>query len=388
MSNYAQTTFFAPKDLLAPGNPAKVIFGAQIDPELAAISVAIATKYDAALIASGQILFGAGNAGAPSISFTGGTNSNTGLYLAAANSLGFAVNGAAVGSIASSGAWTIGSSAVAQNVAALNIAGNSTAGQSKGLFINAGTNSSDTALLVQNQAATVTFLQLFGDGHGNLGPNATNTLSWNTSGAFVVAAPTAGNALKVNGIANQYAALIQGVAGAGTSLGLLIQAGTNASDAGLAVTDPTGATVYFEVFGNAAIKARGSVAAALVDMSPDASTFTGTLTGVSSGSGTCVWARNGNHVTLFFPAMTGTSNSTSFTMTGLPAAIQPARTQTVQIPDGVMFDNGTIQNSGIAAQFTAASGTVTFLKGSGSGNWTAASTKGFNIGCTVSYLLN
>lgn len=46
MSNYVQTTFFAPKDLLLPGNPAKLIKGADVDPELAAIAVAIATKLD------------------------------------------------------------------------------------------------------------------------------------------------------------------------------------------------------------------------------------------------------------------------------------------------------------------------------------------------------
>lgn len=46
MSNYAQITFFAPKDALLSGNPAKLIKGADVDPELAAIAVAIASKYD------------------------------------------------------------------------------------------------------------------------------------------------------------------------------------------------------------------------------------------------------------------------------------------------------------------------------------------------------
>jgi len=46
LSNYVQTTFFAPKDSLLPGNPAKLIKGADVDPELAAIAAAIATKLD------------------------------------------------------------------------------------------------------------------------------------------------------------------------------------------------------------------------------------------------------------------------------------------------------------------------------------------------------
>jgi hypothetical protein len=46
MSNYTQTTFFTPKDSLASGNPAKIIYGALFDPEFANIATAIATKYD------------------------------------------------------------------------------------------------------------------------------------------------------------------------------------------------------------------------------------------------------------------------------------------------------------------------------------------------------
>lgn len=48
MSNYTQSTFFAPKDSLTPGDPLKVIKGADIDPEFSAISDAIATKVDTA----------------------------------------------------------------------------------------------------------------------------------------------------------------------------------------------------------------------------------------------------------------------------------------------------------------------------------------------------
>jgi len=46
MANYTQTTFFAPKDVLPSGDPAKAILGAEVDPEFAAIAAAIATKAD------------------------------------------------------------------------------------------------------------------------------------------------------------------------------------------------------------------------------------------------------------------------------------------------------------------------------------------------------
>lgn len=51
MSDYTQITLFAPKDALSSGNPAKIIKGAEFDPELSAISVAVGTKYDSTDVA-------------------------------------------------------------------------------------------------------------------------------------------------------------------------------------------------------------------------------------------------------------------------------------------------------------------------------------------------
>lgn len=46
MSDYTQSTDFSAKDALATGDPAKVIYGADIDAELALVSTAIASKVD------------------------------------------------------------------------------------------------------------------------------------------------------------------------------------------------------------------------------------------------------------------------------------------------------------------------------------------------------
>lgn len=51
MSDYTQTTFFAPKDALSPGDPDKLIVGAQFDTEFGNIQTANNTKYDAADLA-------------------------------------------------------------------------------------------------------------------------------------------------------------------------------------------------------------------------------------------------------------------------------------------------------------------------------------------------
>lgn len=52
MSDYTQIITFADKDALLTGDPGKIIYGADFDPEFAAIAVAIATKYDANDLAS------------------------------------------------------------------------------------------------------------------------------------------------------------------------------------------------------------------------------------------------------------------------------------------------------------------------------------------------
>lgn len=46
MSNYTQTNDFSSKDSLTTGDPEKVILGADVDVELAAIAAAIASKFD------------------------------------------------------------------------------------------------------------------------------------------------------------------------------------------------------------------------------------------------------------------------------------------------------------------------------------------------------
>lgn len=52
MADYTQITLFTPKDSLSSGNPAKLIKGADFDPEFDAIATAILSKYDSTDIAS------------------------------------------------------------------------------------------------------------------------------------------------------------------------------------------------------------------------------------------------------------------------------------------------------------------------------------------------
>lgn len=125
--------------------------------------------------------------------------------------------------------------------------------------------------------------------------------------------------------------------------------------------------------------------------------FTGTLTGFSgtAPSGTIYYSINGNLVTLSTHgvAITGTSNATSFTMTGLPAALQPAHAKDVACGG---FEDNTTTNWFGACSFGASSGTITFAQGLeasafiyySAAGWVNTGTKGLMTTWTVTYSLD
>lgn len=100
--------------------------------------------------------------------------------------------------------------------------------------------------------------------------------------------------------------------------------------------------------------------------------YTGTLTGcTTSPTYTIRYTVIGNTVTLNIPDWTATSNTTSKTITGMPAALYPARTQY-----GLMAasDNG---GSYVAAQFrVSTAGVLTFTATAGGNAWTGSGTAG------------
>jgi len=118
--------------------------------------------------------------------------------------------------------------------------------------------------------------------------------------------------------------------------------------------------------------------------------FTGTLTGVTAViTGTVTWTLAGNAVTLMFPGgFTGASNTTSFTMTGLPVAIQPTHNQQAF----VVLDDNSVVATMCLAQLTSGSGTVTFSKATAlnaysTTGFTAAGAKGFSQATAIVYSL-
>jgi len=108
--------------------------------------------------------------------------------------------------------------------------------------------------------------------------------------------------------------------------------------------------------------------------------FTVTLTGMTaSTTGTAKFSRTNKIVALFLPELTGTSNTTAMTATGLPTRIATA--YAAELPTAVR-DNGT--NGFGWAESGNNSTTLTFYNGVGFGTFTGSGSKGL-LGSILSY---
>jgi hypothetical protein len=120
-------------------------------------------------------------------------------------------------------------------------------------------------------------------------------------------------------------------------------------------------------------------------------TFTATLTGMTTTvTATATYTIAGNIAVISIPTTTGTSNSTSFTITGLPSALQPATQNQIVT---TLFESGSVGALG-GAQLTPGSSVITCFAGQVSGatigfistGWSASGTKGV-IDLSITYQL-
>lgn len=118
-------------------------------------------------------------------------------------------------------------------------------------------------------------------------------------------------------------------------------------------------------------------------------TFTATYNGASGATGTAQYRTVGNIVVIVFPAVTGTGNGTSLTISGLPGAIQPTRTQWHPIGGSIVENNGVTPASNTFTMIlSAGSGTVTVVPDSGVPAFGGAGARGFSQPYVVTYMLN
>lgn len=115
-----------------------------------------------------------------------------------------------------------------------------------------------------------------------------------------------------------------------------------------------------------------------------AASFTFTMTGLTtSPTGTAFYEVAGNNVVLSIPTITGTSNATTATLTGLPAHLIPTRQQNFMVR---MQDNG---GAIVPAQafIDSTTGVLNLTKDLNGNAFTAAGTKTIGSG-TVAFMLN
>ncbi len=109
--------------------------------------------------------------------------------------------------------------------------------------------------------------------------------------------------------------------------------------------------------------------------------YTATATGMTtSPTGTVQYHRIGKTVTLNIPVITGTSNSTDFTLTGAPQVIRPANTQRSMT---VVTNNG---SSAVGIAEIYATGTIVLYRDVSANAFTASGTKAVQ-NCTLTYLI-
>jgi hypothetical protein len=129
------------------------------------------------------------------------------------------------------------------------------AGTSYGLEVEAGTNASDYCALFASQGGGAVFCEMFGDGHGFIGVNSTHNLQWNNAGGFTFTAPAAGQyCLTVDGVSGSYIATFNAPNVLNNSFGVLINAGTSASDYCFRLFNNNQTTEFLRVAGSGTIQ--------------------------------------------------------------------------------------------------------------------------------------
>jgi hypothetical protein len=110
--------------------------------------------------------------------------------------------------------------------------------------------------------------------------------------------------------------------------------------------------------------------------------YTATATGLTtSPTATVNFVRAGNKVTVALPAISGTSNATTFTLTGGPTTMRPSAARVVQAR---VQDNGGAVTWGMASIGT--DGVITLSADANGAAFTASGTKA-TAACSFSYII-
>jgi hypothetical protein len=293
------------------------------------------------------------------------------------------------------------------------------AGANPGILIKASAAALASLICAGNgQTAGTGSLDLIQDGAGSgflynrgnfplaFGTNNAARINIAASGAVTVNAPASGNSLTVSQLTTNNAIVLAASAGNPPVIQWTINAavqgyfgfsgaaaqicsGSVAGD--LVLRAEAGGLLFSPVGGNTRFKIDGTTSQgtlyeplnAINAMKNIATYETGSFTatyvgGTTSPTGTANWTRVGNTIILELPVISATSNSTSFSYSGLPAAISPARGQAMQAAWSGL-DN-TVVVAGVGWSINAAGTSVLFHRAGSTTGWTAAGSKAVGSG--------
>jgi hypothetical protein len=120
-------------------------------------------------------------------------------------------------------------------------------------------------------------------------------------------------------------------------------------------------------------------------------TFTATFAcGGANPTGTAHYSVAGSSVTITWPAVLGAGGGTALSISGIPAAIQPARAQFVPLGSSVVENGGVIPAGGgcFDMLFNASSGTVNIYLAGSAAAFAGATNRGFANAVSTTYQLS
>lgn len=144
--------------------------------------------------------------------------------------------------------------------------------------------------------------------------------------------------------------------------------------------DRTGTTIDSVALTATAITANG------VAITPTSSSFSGTLNGMSAGgTGTFFYQTVGNTATVYLKtAVTGTSNTTGMSLSGMPVAIRPGNPKICM----TLVTNSGADVAGLINLARSGPDTSDAAVGVSYSGFTASGTKGLPAGFSCSYAIN
>jgi hypothetical protein len=230
----------------------------------------------------------------------------------------------------------------------------------------------------------------------SLGTSNTERIRIGASGNVTINAPSSGTALAITGVAGGTSqSWTDGTRSAAIAHSpSLVQIGTTTADSfgifvnnsnkvtvntGVQVGSPTGGDK-----GAGTLNTAGPIYQNGVQLF-DSGTFSSTMAGgTTAPSVTVSWYKIGNVVHISIPTISATSNSTTFTLNGLPAALRLSSGNTAAaLPS--CTDNSAFAFS--ASVFLDTSSFMTICKNGDANGWTASGIKGLNFPAEFSYIL-